>query len=321
MKTCRVDELFEVRYGVNLELNALEQRADGINFVARTAKNNGVSARVEPLPWVEPIAADTISVACGGSVMESFLQPEPYYSGRDLFYLTPRMAMTDAEKLYYCCCLRMNKFKYSYGRQANETLASLRVPVPDAIPAGIRTFSPNSYADEMRSAINSEALLERSHHTAPAGRLLPLGELFDVVNGIASTDVDRLPVRKNANWVPYLRPSYRQATSIDAYVNRQAVPQGKLFPKGTLYVSTDGQGSHTYAYVSASDVVPNSNICVLLPRRPMCLREKLAYALLITANRYRFSYGRKPKGDKLKAVMLPDAIPEAWNQADLSTML
>ena len=49
----------------------------------------------------------------------------------------------------------------------------------------------------------------------------------------------------------------------------------------------------------------------------MCLREKLAYALLITANRCKFSYGRKPKGDRLKAIMLPASIPEAWNNADL----
>ena len=34
--------------------------------------------------------------------------------------------------------------------------------------------------------------------------------------------------------------------------------------------------------------------------------EKLFYAQCITANRYLFSYGRKPKGKKLKSIKIPD---------------
>src|SRR3989442_10502344 len=101
MNMLKVSDIFEVSYGVNLELNALCQRPDGINFVSRTARNNGVSAKVALLPDVESIPAGTISVAGGGSVMESFLQTEPYYSGRDLYYLTAKISLSDHEKLYY----------------------------------------------------------------------------------------------------------------------------------------------------------------------------------------------------------------------------
>lgn len=130
----KVSDLFDVKYGVNLELNAIEKTENGINFVSRTAKNNGVSARVARLPNVEPIPAGTISVAGGGSVMESFLQTEPYYSGRDLYYLTPKVELSDQEKLYYCTCLRANKYRYNYGRQANRTLKDILIPSKDEIP-------------------------------------------------------------------------------------------------------------------------------------------------------------------------------------------
>ena len=320
MKTCRVSELFTVEYGNGLELVNLEKARTGYSFVARGQKNNGVSARVKPVIGERLFPAGLITVAVSGSVMESFLQPMPFYTAYHVMVLTPINTMTEAEKLFYCCCLRMNKFKYSYGRQANETLASLQVPTPDSIPTDMRTFSPEAYALEMQSVLDREALEVRSD-AIKGDELVPLGELFDVVNGIASSEVERLPYRKNGNWVPYLRPSYRQATSIDAYINRYTVPQEKVFPKGTLYVSTDGQGSHSYSYVSASEFVPNSNICVLLPRREMCLREKLAFALHITANRFRFSYGRKPKGDRLKSVLLPSAMPEQWNELDLSDIV
>ncbi len=72
---------------------------------------------------------------------------------------------------------------------------------------------------------------------------------------------------------------YKHSTSIDAYVNRAEVPATKVFPKDTLYVSTNGQGSHIYAYVSGGEFVPNSDVSVLLPKRQMTLREKLFYVI------------------------------------------
>lgn len=320
MNTCTVGDLFTVEYGNGLELVSLEKAPVGYNFVARGKKNNGVSAVVKPVIGERLFPAGSITVAVSGSVMESFLQPAPFYTAYHVMVLTPRSPMTDAIKLFYCHCLRMNKFKYSYGRQANETLEQLQIPKLDEIPEEIKEFSPGKYADEMRSVIEYTALKMQS--TFPSeNKIQPLGKLFVVVNGVASSDVERSPNKKNENWLPYLRPSYRQSTSIDAYVNRYAVPHDKVFPKGTLYVSTDGQGSHTFAYVSASEFIPNSNVSVLIPRRDMCLREKLAYALLITYNRFRFSYGRKPKGNRLKSIMLPTSIPEDWNNADLTSSM
>lgn len=49
----------------------------------------------------------------------------------------------------------------------------------------------------------------------------------------------------------------------------------EVYHKNTLYVSTNGQGSHTFSYVSVGDFVPNSDVTVLLPKREMTLKEKL----------------------------------------------
>lgn len=135
-----VETIFDVKYGVNLELNRLTIDPLGINFVSRTARNNGVSAKVKLVEGTEPIPSGTLSVAGGGSVMETFLQPEPYYSGRDLYYLTPLIDLTDQEKLYYCVCLRANKYRFNYGRQANRTLRSLEIPAPDQLPIWATSF-------------------------------------------------------------------------------------------------------------------------------------------------------------------------------------
>jgi hypothetical protein len=134
MKLIALSEIFSVTYGVNLELNRMNYDQAGIPFVGRSERNNGVTARVSLIPGIEPNPSGTLSVAGGGSVLATFLQHEPYYSGRDLFYLTALVPMSDSLKLYYCACIRANRYRYSYGRQANKTLKDLQIPDLSSAP-------------------------------------------------------------------------------------------------------------------------------------------------------------------------------------------
>lgn len=136
-KEFKVSDIFDVKYGVNLELNACEEvgkdEPNSVNFVARTAENNGVSARVKIIEGVEPQKAGLISVAGGGSVLSTFLQYEPFYSGRDLYTLEAKTDISNEAKLFIITVIEQNKYKYSYGRQANKTLPDilLKLPVMD----------------------------------------------------------------------------------------------------------------------------------------------------------------------------------------------
>ncbi|WP_201273696.1 hypothetical protein [Sinorhizobium meliloti] len=147
MKLAKVSKLFEVFYGVNLELNKLTIDPNGLNFVSRTANNNGVSAKVQRIEGLEPIEAGVLTVAGGGSVLETFLQPEPFYSGRDLYCLRPKVDLTVEQKLYYCMCIRANKYRFNYGRQANRTLKDLLIPDLTEIP--------NWIADEFEGVLRN----------------------------------------------------------------------------------------------------------------------------------------------------------------------
>ena len=135
MELVRLDGVFDIKYGVNLELNAMTSTTsnDGIPFVSRTEKDNGVSAYVKPMEGITPNPENTLSVAGGGSILETFLQEKPYYSGRDLYYLRPKLALSKKEMLAYCTLIRANKYKYNYGRQANKTLKDIMIPHPDEV--------------------------------------------------------------------------------------------------------------------------------------------------------------------------------------------
>jgi hypothetical protein len=318
MNLIKVSDLFEVNSGLNLELNSLViDKQNGINFVSRTSKSNGVSAKVRVLPDVTPIPAGTISVAASGSVMETFLQIEPYYSGYHLFYLVPKISLSNEEKLYYCTCLRSNKFRYSYGRQANSTLKDLLIPSPEEIPDWVNRLSIKTYGKQLLN--NSE--LEKSVHTNTNNNLVPLEKLFKVVNGMSSSKIQRFDKKEDESYIAFIRPSYRQDTCLSGYIRRLGIDLKYIFPKETLYVSTNGQGSHTYSYVSTFEFVPNSDVSVLIPKRKMTLQEKLYYSKCITDNRFKFSYGRKPKGKRLKSTMLPEYPPKEIMDADISNIM
>lgn len=307
MKTCKVSDLFDIQYGNSLELIYLDKDSNGVNFVSRTSKRNGVSDKVKPIPTEKMFSAGLLTVAVSGSVLETFLQQAPFYTGFHVMVLSPKVKMTTAEKLYYCHCIRANRYKYSYGRQANATLGSILIPDLESIPTYVRLLSIKNYGEAL---IKQTEFPEDNSDYPENKRSVRLDELFIVENGIASSQVIRSKNKVSENWIPYIRPSYRQETSVDAFVNKNLIPNEKIFPAGTLYVSTDGQGSHTFSYVSTSEFVPNSNVSVLIPRRKMSLQEKLYYAQCITNNRYKFSYGRKPKGERLKAVLIPEYPPK-----------
>lgn len=134
----QVKSLFEVKYGINMELNACDETTledpNGIAFVSRTAEDNGVSAYVVPVEGKRPQPADTITVAGGGSVLSTFLQIRPFYSGRDLYLLLPKDKISKYSQLFVISALQAEKYRFNYGRQANRTLPylNLHLPITDA---------------------------------------------------------------------------------------------------------------------------------------------------------------------------------------------
>lgn len=190
----KLSEIFDVIYGVNLELVHIEQctstTENAIPFVSRTEKNNGVSAYVYEMIDIEPNPKHTLSVAGGGSVLSTFYQPKPYYSGRDLYVLIPKKELSVVEMLFYTKCISSNKYKYSYGRQANKTMKDLLIPkkVPNQI---IQTLS--NYKINLENDLSKKEFSKKKESlNIEEWKYYNLLELFKIEKGERLTKYDRV---------------------------------------------------------------------------------------------------------------------------------
>ncbi len=272
-----LNSLFEVRYGVNLELNKMELDQHGINFVSRSSQNNGISARVRRLPDVEPIDAGMLTVAGGGSVLEAFLQSEPFYSGRDLYYLRALVEMSPAQKLYYCMCIRANKYRYNYGRQANRTLKDILIPDIHEIPVYVNDADIGMFDGCDRPVIQGKAIVL----TTVPWQGFPLGELFEIRKGQRLTKADMIP-----GATPYVGAS-DTFNGVTAYVGQDAIHEG-----GTISVTYNG--SVAEAFYQPEPYWATDDVNVLYPKEfELTPGVALFICTVIRREKYRFNYGRK----------------------------
>ena len=282
MKLVKLEDVFEVRYGVNLALNKLSINDHGIPFVSRTGQNNGVSARVEKIDGLEPNPPHTLSVAAGGSVLATFYQAEPYYSGRDLYYLVPKEELSVKEMLIYSKIISSNKYKYSYGRQANKTLGKLLVPDRNEI-----------------SILSSKMSIMEKPSTEPfTSGQIPLNtqywkdfvysELFEI-KGTKTTSISELEEHGEGEY-PYVTA---QATSngIEGFYSFYT-EQGNVL---TVESAALGYCSYQKYSFSASDHVEK-----LTPKFKMNKYVAMFLVTILNQEQYRYNYGRKSSQDRMR---------------------
>jgi len=301
----KISDIFEVTYGSKLDWNKTKEvDNNGVAFVSRSSNNNGVVGYVELINGKTPFDSGLITVTLGGSyLLSAFLQIRPFYTAQNVAVLRPKIKLTDEQKLFFCMCITSNRFKYSaFGREANRTIKNIVIPALSDMPEWVNGTITSKF-DGVNKKKKGE-LRDMPHFEDT----VTIDDLFNVYNGITSNGLDEKETPFDG-CIFFLRPAATQKRTLRSYIEKSTIPKNKIFPKETLFVSTNGEGSHSYAYVCPSEFVPNSDISVLIPKSEMSIQEKIFYSRCITSNRYLFSYGRKPKGMKLKSIKIPKAPP------------
>jgi hypothetical protein len=307
-KLVKVSDLFNVIYGVNLELVNLTQCKStdkkAVPFVSRTENNNGISAYVETELDVEPNPAHTLSVAGGGSVLSTFYQKFPYYSGRDLYVLVPKIKMSVVEMLFYAKCISANKYKYNYGRQANKTLKNILIP--SQIPEELKN-KLTAYYKELEKSIFRKPLIDKKIKLEiDKWREFELNELFKI-QGSKTTPLLELEEYGQGKH-PYVTT---QATNngIDGFFDFYSEDGNVLTADSAVL----GYCSYQALPFSASDHVEK-----LIPKFKMNKYIAMFLTTILNLEQYRYNYGRKCSQDRMKKISIK--LPSKNGNPDFAYM-
>ncbi len=290
----KLSSVFDVSYGVNLELVNLDKcsstSSKSIPFVSRTEKNNGVSAFVDKVINIEPNPKHTLSVASGGSVLSTFYQPQPYYSGHHLYILMPKNKLSVLEMLFYAKCISFNKYKYSYGRQANKTLKDLLIP--KSISRSIKT-TLSQYKNNLENEFKHSSVVDKSVNlNATNWDFYPLTSLFEVT-GSKTTPKQELE-EIGSGIYPNVTT---QATNngVDAFCDTYTEVGNIL----TVDSAVVGYCSYQAFNFSASDHVEK-----LEPKFEMNTYLAMFFVTIMNLEQYRYNYGRKASQTRMKEVSI-----------------
>ena len=300
----KISELFNLQYGHSLELNRLSRSSaqNSVNFVGRAARNNGVTAKVAPIANLAPAEAGTISVALGGQggAGVAFLQPFPYYCGRDVMVLTAKLPMTDTAKLWWAFCITANRFRFGFGRQANRTLKDLELPEVISIPDWVKKTDVSNYAGVEASFSN-----EPPPPLDPScWRLFRYDSIFEIRKGYYNK---KPPVTESSGGIPFIGATEYE-NGVTSYVSEEDLAlysrdgsikpdeplDRKLFPGESVTVSNNGSVGEAFyqpvPFTCSHDVNP-----LYLRDKEVKLNARLGLflATVIRADKYRWGYGRK----------------------------
>lgn len=340
-----IEKLFTVKYGVNLELSNCDEIINneeiGIKFVSRTESNNGVSATVMPIENVIPQKAGLISVAGGGSVLSTFIQPEPFYSGRDLYTLASKDNISFEAKMFIITIIKANKYKYSYGRQANKTLPylELMLPVVKDDKNALIIDKTCKYSDEgyvpdwqfMENYIKSLHYkpLTTKNKVGNIGSLeinnwksFKVGRILSILNGkgITNDEIEENPGTFNA--VQSGEENNGVLGKIDLIYCKKK--KYTVSERSCLTVARSGSAGYVSFHPNGC-VVGDSAKILLLPEKIASNGVYLFIQTLLTANRFKYAYGRKVTEEKyaedeikLPILMAADGTPVIDNSNEFS---
>lgn len=298
----KVKDIFDVVYGVNLELincNETSSLINTVNFVSRTSENNGVVARVLLIDGVTPHEAGTISCAVSGSVLSTFVQSKPYYSGRDLCVLTPKIELKLVEKLFYCYVINANKYRYSYGRAANKTLKNIELP--DEIPEWVYKVDLEKYYEKIKTNIPHKTLeLDKSNW-----KKFQINKIFNLQNCKCSNASDLV----NGYDITYIG-----AKKSNNGVMKYCKADTSLITIGNCIIFIcDGQGSVGYSNYISENFIGSTTLTVGY-NKFLNKYNGLFIVTIADMERYKFSFGRKYRNSlpttKIKLPATADGNPD-----------
>ena len=277
MKMVQIQDLFEVHKGKSYFKDFTED-ANGLNYITTSEKNQGVKTKVRQNPNYKIFPAGTITVALQGSVMSSFVQLADFYIQTHVAALIEKQPLTIRQKLYYCLCFSANASRFSFGRKANTTFATLEIPAPEEIPAWVETVElPQQYTGKAKS--NEKIELP----PVSEWKQFKYTDLFEMARGQGGKAGD---AKQNPGNNPYIGAS-AENNGVTFWTSLEPTEA-----EGAITVSNNGSvGS---AFYQEKPFLASSDVSVLrLKEKPLNKQIGLFIVTIIEQEKAKYNYGRK----------------------------
>ncbi|UMQ43213.1 restriction endonuclease subunit S [Chryseobacterium sp. Y16C] len=308
-----LNKIFDIQYGHSLELNKLEEcnPSEGIAFVSRKSGENGIAAYVKQIPEIQPAPAGELTCALSGNgVLSTFIQNREFYTGYHVARLKPKYNMDQSVLLYYCLCITKNRYKYSWGRQANRTLKSLLVPDLTEVPTWVTNYHNESFDSNSQPIIKNVDLQLKPENW----KSFRYDEIFEICKGFYNK---KPPVsEKSPDTIPFIGAT-EKSNGITSHIKISDVAiynkigkitdvdfSGKIFEGNCITISNNGSVGEAFfqekRFTCSHDVNP-----IYLKDKSITLNKYIAMFLctLIRREKYRWGYGRK-----WRPIRMPNSI-------------
>lgn len=285
-------DICRISMGSKLDFINMTDENPTLNFVGRSADNNGVAGRVDMIPGVVPYRAGSLTVALGGSLGCTYLQPEDFYTSQNVSVLEFDDTVSVGAKLFLATII-MNECKYKYvafGRELNvhiRTDFSLYLPattntkgrtVPDW--AWMEAFMSKYYQGPMQSQ-NQSSVLSLNVDTWKEFRV---GSLFKLQRGRCH-DSDSLDDGDDLYYVGAKKDD-------NGIMRRVAYQPGMVFAGNCMVFICNGAGSVGYALYQDCDFIPSGDLVIGYNEK---LNPYIGLFLvpILDRERDKYSFGRK----------------------------
>jgi hypothetical protein len=287
----RLSDLFEIQHGTDLELNRLIETevGAGFPFVGRSKENNGITAWVQPPDDIDPIPGGILTVALGGSVLSTFYQEHPFYTGFHIACLIPKVRLSPIQMQYYALHIGANKFRYNFARQANRTLKDLGVPDIKALPKWLAKVDSIKIEDKVNLlAFGKPSIAIDTSQWAN----FELQMLFDIKKG------ERLTKKEmDAGKIPFIGATDSN-NGLTSYIGQAPIHDGNT-------ISVNYNGSVGEAFYQPTSFWASDDVNVLYPKFDMSPTVGLFLATIIRhIGKTKFSYVRKWNLERMASTVI-----------------
>jgi len=308
-KEFKIPSLFDVNAGI---YHYSDEYEDGDTpYVSASDTNNGIGNYISLRPDFEGNKITTGKVGC-----TAYYQPDAFCATSDVNVLSPKFDMSAEIGMFISRIINFNEnYKWAYGRQCrvgNTKAISIKLPIqhnPDGTPVidADKTYSDEEYIpdwqfmeDYIKSLHHKPLTTKNKKGQAPdlnLGNWEPfnVGHLFTMLNGKGITKEE---INENGGSLIAVQSGEEDngvMGKIDLnYCKKMNYTYSE---KPCLTVARSGSAGFV-SYQHDGCVVGDSAKILLLPDDVATTEHYLFLQTILTANRFKYTYGRKVTEDK-----------------------